>query len=103
LRLTRIILAGLAPLVSLSAFGLDLRPAVHTPLTSSEIATAGLPSLLQAVVPLFLCAADSASTAPLEYPSTHAPLTLEPALWLLASPIAIDFGERRHQRILLRC
>jgi hypothetical protein len=69
------------------------------------------PRLLQAVVPLLVAAAESGSSTPVLKTPAHAiltlgALTLTPlggSLALLASLIAIDLGNRRHQRTLLRC
>jgi len=113
MRLRRIILAGLAPLVSLSAFAAGFVLDSHVPSNSAQqLATAdSMPRLFQAVVPLLISAAESASPAPLESRAAHAVLALDAltatpfrgSLCLLASVMAVDFFHRRHQPTLLRC
>lgn len=69
------------------------------------------PRLFQAVVPLFVAAADSAIHVPVTRPPAQAVLSLDAlsltplagSLILLASFIAFDLAGRRHQRPLLRC
>src|SRR5262245_49826721 len=69
-----------------------------------------LPSLLQAVVPLFAAATEATTSAPVAH-STQAILDLSAltatplagSIVLLASFIAINLAMRRHQRSLLRC
>lgn len=101
MRLGRIILAGLAPLVGISA--LAARPAAFIPPESRQISPAyALPLLFQAVVPLLISAADSDSRASLHTSSANCGLTL-PVLWLLASVVAVDLLFRRHTRTRLRC
>jgi hypothetical protein len=113
MRLGRIILAGLAPLVSLSAFAAGFVPDSYVPSRSAQQLSAAdsMPRLFEAVVPLLISAAESASTAPLESRTVHAVFTLEAltatpfrhSLWLLASVVAVDFFQRKHQSSLLRC
>jgi hypothetical protein len=100
-RFGRIILAGLAPLVGLSAIAAHMLAfAPHSEAAPQVTSADALPRLLQAVLPLF-AAAESATAAPLPNPVQHAPLIL--SLWLLASLAAVDLLERRHIRTLLRC
>src|SRR5712692_9219579 len=109
MRLGRIILASLAPLVSFSAFAGALIPDAIPSKSAQQVAPADL--LLRAVVPLLISAAESASAAPLENSTHHAILTLQAltstpfrsSLWLVASLVAVDLVLRRHQRALLRC
>ncbi len=113
MRLGRIILAGLAPLVSLSAFAAGFVPDFHAPSKSAQqLAMAdSLPRLFQAVVPLLISAAESVSAAPLVNRTAHAIFTLDVltatpfrgSLWLLSSLAAVNFLRRRHQPLLLRC
>jgi hypothetical protein len=107
MRLGRIILAGLAPLVSLSAFAASWIPdAIHS---KSPQHVAPTDSLLRAAVPVLISAGESA--APRENSAPHARLTLQAltttpfrsSLWLVASLVAVDLLVRRHQRALLRC
>jgi hypothetical protein len=113
MRLGRIILAGLAPLVSLSAFAAGFVPDSYSPSKSAQQLTSAdsMSRLFQAVVPLLISAAESASAAPLESRTAHAVFTLEAltstlfrhSLWLLASGVAVNFFHRGHQTTLLRC
>lgn len=104
MRLGRIILAGLAPLVSLSALAAAYPDAYFPSQSARQMATAdSLPRLFQAVVPLLICAAESTSTAALQSSSAHTLLNLEAPLWLLGSRVAVDLHARRHQRAFLRC
>ncbi len=108
MRLGRIILASLASLYALAA---ATTTSAHAPSTSPQLTAADLPRLFQAVVPLLIGAADSASAVSPGHPSAHAVLALEAlaatpfrgSLWLLASPTAVDLRARSHQRTLLRC
>jgi hypothetical protein len=69
------------------------------------------PRLLQAVVPLFVAASESVSSAPAAKTPAHAVLALDAlsetsfagSLILVASALAVDLSSRRHQRTLLRC
>jgi hypothetical protein len=105
-------LAGLAPLVGLSALaaamvtGFDIR-AVSRPASPDS-----LPRLLHPVVTFLLSAAeDIATVAPSQRPAPKATLALEAlsatplrrSLYLVASVVAVNLLERRHQRTLLRC
>ncbi len=105
------ILAGLAPLVGLSALaaamvtGFDIRP-VSSPASDSA------PRLLHPVVTFLLSAAeDIATVAPSQRPAPRATLALEAlsstplrsSLYLVASLVAVNLLQRRHQRTLLRC
>jgi hypothetical protein len=105
-------LAGLAPLVGLSALaaamvtGFDLR-AVSRPSSPDS-----LPRLLYPVVTFLLSAADDVATvAPAQRPAPKATLALEAlsstplrrSLYLVASVLAVNLLQRRHQRALLRC
>jgi hypothetical protein len=103
-------LAGLAPLVGLSALaaamvtGFDIR-AISRPADS-------VPRLLHPVVTFLLSAAEDIGTVtPSQHPAPKAALALEAlsatplrrSLCLVASVFAVNLLERRHQRTLLRC
>jgi hypothetical protein len=111
MRLGRMMLAGLAPLVGLSALaaamvtGFDIR-AVSSPASDS------VPRLLHPVVTFPLSAAeDIATVAPSQHPAPKATLALAAlsatplrhSLHLVASVFAVNLLQRRHQRTLLRC
>ncbi len=106
MRFGRMILAGLAPLVGLSALaaGLAAYPHQHIPPKSAQqVASADpLPRLLQAIAPWLVSAANSIASSSSGHGAARAVFTLE-ALWLLAGLFAINFFERRHQRAFLRC
>jgi hypothetical protein len=104
MRLGRIILASLTALAAYSyAQGAAASPQTFT--------ADSLPRLLQSVVPLLACAADSVSPAHLEKSSPHivfdlSALSATPlcgSLCLMASVYAVNLLARRHQRALLRC
>jgi hypothetical protein len=105
MRFGRIILASITALVACSY-------AQGAPSSAGEATrTDSLPRLLHTVVPLFVCAAESVSPAPLARSAAQAVLTLEAlaatplsgALCLVASVLAVNVLVRRHQRALLRC
>jgi len=114
-KLGRIILAGLAPLFSLSAVAAGwmtgTTPAAPEQITAASFAHS-LPRLLS-VVPYVLAGADQAAdhqTA--DHGRTHAALfslealfatPLEGSLWLLASLFSISLLYRRHAYAPLRC
>ncbi len=106
------ILAGLAPLVGLSALaaamvtGFDIRAVSHPASTDS------LPRLLHPVVTFLLSAAEEIATvAPSQRPAPKAALALQAlsttplrrSLYLVSSVFAVNLSERRHERIPLRC
>jgi hypothetical protein len=104
MRLGRIILAGLAPLVNLSALVPGLAPSILLLKSAHHAAAAdSAPSLLQA--PLLISAAEHTSvSSSLDYRAPHAIVALfRSSLWLVASLVAVDLLVRRHQRALLRC
>jgi hypothetical protein len=104
--------AGLAPLIGLSALaaamvtGFDIR-AVSRPASPDSF-----PRLLHPVVTFLLSAAeDIATVTPSQRPAPRATLALEAlsstplrsSLYLVASLVAVNLFQRRHQRTLLRC
>lgn len=103
MRLGRIILASLTALCAYS-YANGVAHALP-PATSGAF-----PRLMQAVMPLFVAAAESASPAPASPAGQHAfyavtALTATPlagSICLLASLLALDLHRRRHQRALLR-
>jgi len=113
MRFGRIILAGLAPLVGLSAFAAGLLPHVcGTSNSAQQIANPdSTPSFFEALVPALISSVESVPAAPLESGTAHAVLTLESlaatpfrgSLCLLSSVVAVNLFERRHQRSYLRC
>ena len=112
MRFGRIILAGLAPLVGLSAFAAGLLPhACGTSNSAQQIANPESPlSFFEAIVPALISSVESVPATPLES-GAHAVLTLESlaatpfrgSLHLLSSVVAVNLFERRHQRSYLRC
>jgi hypothetical protein len=113
MRFGRIILAGLAPLVGLSAFAAGLFPhACGASNSAQQIANPDSPlSFFAAIVPALISSVESVPAAPLERGTAHAVLALESlvatpfrrSLHLLASAAAVDLFERRHQPLFLRC
>src|SRR5262249_21762925 len=103
MRLGRILLASLTALCAYS-YANSLSHSV-SPATSDSF-----PRLLQAVVPLFVAAAESASPAPSVAAPSHdffdvAALSATPlagSLCLVASFLAVDLYRRRHLRAFLR-
>ncbi|HEY1756010.1 MAG TPA: hypothetical protein VGG72_11480 [Bryobacteraceae bacterium] len=107
MRFRRTLLASLAPLIGLSALlaAMSAEPQVSggsRPLTR----------LLQSVVQLVTPANEFSVAAPSpERPSAHALLAFAAlaatpfrhSLWMIARRPSVNFGFRRHQRLLLRC
>jgi hypothetical protein len=97
----------LASLTALAAYGY----AHGTSSRAEELRPDPLPRLLQAVVPLFICAADCQDTASDSTTSSHAVFELEAltdtrlggSVWLLQSLQAVDLHARRHPPAFLRC
>jgi hypothetical protein len=104
MRFGRIILASLTALVACSY-------AQGAPSSAGAVTRTDSLRLLHTVVPLFVCAVESASPAPIVKSAAHAVLTLgalaetplSGALYLVASLFAVNVLARRHQRALLRC
>jgi hypothetical protein len=112
MRLGRIMLAGLAPLVGLSALAAAMVTSFETLSVSQPAAVNSLPRIWHPVVSFLLSAAeDIATVAPAQRPAPRAALGLEAlsltplrsSLCLVASVIAVNLLLRRHQRALLRC
>jgi hypothetical protein len=108
MRIGRIILAGLAPLVSLSALAAHI--AANPQTQERQVASPDVLShFLHAASP-FIAPADTASATPAD-PSPQAVFALEAltptplggALCLVASAAALLLHKRRHLRIFLRC
>ena len=105
-------LAGLAPLVGLSALAAAMVTGFDIRAVSLQASPDSLPRLLHPVVTFLLSAAeDIATVAPPQRPAPKATLALEAlsstplrsSLYLVASAVAVNLLRRRHQRILLRC
>jgi hypothetical protein len=112
MRLGRIIVAGLAPLVGLSALTAYMMAQAAPAESAQQVSSAdSLPGLFHAVVPLLMAAADSSPAGSLERPPAYAMLAFQAlaatrlggSLCLLASLVALDLLARRHTRSLLRC
>jgi hypothetical protein len=113
MRFGRIILAGLAPLVGLSAFAAGLFPHASGASNSAQhITNPDSPlSFFETMVPALMASAESVPSAPVHGATGHAVLTLESlsttpfrgSLCLLSSVVALNLFERRHQRLSLRC
>jgi hypothetical protein len=112
MRLGRIMLAGLAPLVGLSALAAAMVTSFETLSVSRPATVNSLPRMWHPVVSFLLSAAeDVATVAPAQRPAPRAALSLEAlsgtplrsSLYLVASLIAVNLLQRRHQRTLLRC
>ena len=112
MRLGRIILAGLAPLVGLSAFGAGMVTDAIPSKSAQQLAPAdSLPQLLQAVAPMLISGHEPGPAPSFDAPAARAVLALRAlaatpfrgSLWLLSSLLAVDLLARRHQRALLRC
>jgi hypothetical protein len=112
MRFGRIMLAGLAPLVGLSALAAAVVTSFETLSVSRPASVNSLPRLWHPVVSFLLSAADYiAAVAPTQRPATRATLSLgalsgtplRSSLYLVASLIAVNLLSRRHQRALLRC
>jgi hypothetical protein len=115
-KLGRIILAGLAPLFSLSAVAAGWMTGNASAAPTGQITAASfahsLPRLLS-VVPYVLAGADqTADHQTTDHGRTHAALfslealfatPLEGSLWLLASLFSISLLYRRHACVPLRC
>jgi len=110
MRLGRIILAGLAPLVNLSALVPGLAPGIipFKPAHHSAVAI----SACILVIPLLTSPSEGAFvSSSLDHRAPHAILTLgalsatpfRSSLWLVTSLVAVNLILRRHQRKLLRC
>lgn len=103
-------MAGLAPLVSLSALAAGWMAYPHARI-SSHSSQQMAAAVFQAVAPLFISASDSTSSASLQNSHAHDFLNLQAliatpfsgSLYLLASFAAVDLLARRHQSPLLRC
>jgi len=105
-------LAGLAPLVGLSALAAAMVTSFETLSVSRPATVNSLPRMWHPVVSFLLSAAeDSATIAPAQRPAPQAALGLDAlsgtplrsSLYLVASLIAVNLLRRRHQRALLRC
>jgi len=113
MRFGRIILAGLAPLVGLSAFAAGLFPhACNSSNSAQQMANPDSPlSFFEALVPTLISSVEAVPAAPLASGAGHAVLELKSlaatpfrgSLCLLSSVVAVDLFERRHQRLSLRC
>jgi hypothetical protein len=108
-RLGRIILAALAPLLSLPALAGDVaRQDVSRPTAADSRA-----GLLRSMALFAVSAAESGCPAPAQAgPAAQAVFALEAllvathfkhSLWLVASVAAFDLLGRQHRRALLRC
>ncbi len=103
MRFGRIILASLTALAASYSFAQTM----PRPVAASE----SLPRLLQIVMPMFVSAAESTSATPSVASASHAEFALAAlvrtplsgSLCLVSSLAAVDLGQRRHQRALLRC
>src|SRR5262249_56452808 len=101
MRFGRILLASLTALAAYS----------YTQATPMVRQHDAFPRLFHVVVPLFAAVADSAVNAPIAKTPAQAVLALDAltatplagSLILLASFLAVDLLNRRHQRSLLRC
>ncbi len=105
-------LAGLAPLVGLSALAAAVVTSFETLSVSRPAAVNSLPRIWHPVVSFLLSASeDIAIVAPSQRPAPRTALSLQAlsgtplrsSLYLVASLIAINLLQRRHQRALLRC
>lgn len=105
-------LAGLAPLVGLSALAAAMVTGFETLSVSRPAAVNSLPRIWHPVVSFLLSAAeDIATVTPAQRPAPRASLGLEAlsftplrsSLCLLASVFAVNLLLRRHSRALLRC
>ena len=97
MRFGRLLLAGLTALAAYSYAQAAPQPDAHQSFR-----------VWQAVVPILVHAADSVSSAPVVHSAAQALLALDAtplrgSLFLVASLVAINAIERRHQRSLLRC
>lgn len=104
--------AGLAPLIGLSALAAAMVTGFDIRAVSSPASPDSLPRLLHPVVTFLLSAAeDIATVTPSQRPAPRATLALEAlsstplrsSLYLVASLVAVNLFRRRHQRTLLRC
>lgn len=113
MRLGRIIVAGLAPLISLSALVMAVagEPGVSSA-SNFHPSADSLARLLRSVVHLVAPAAENASvSAPSGRPSPQAVLSFSAlvatpfrhSLWMLEKRVAVDLFARLHQRAPLRC
>jgi hypothetical protein len=105
-------LAGLAPLVGLSALAAAMVTGFDIRAVSRPASTDSIPRLLHPVVTFLLSAAeDIATVTPSQRPAPRASLglaalcgtPLRHSLCLVSSVLAVNVIERRHQRTLLRC
>jgi hypothetical protein len=112
MRLGRILVAGLAPLIGFSALVLVASGQSGLHARNPEQGADPLARFLRSVVQLATAPAEFASvSASPERPSPQAVLAFSAlaatafrhSLWLLASLLAVNFLARRHQRALLRC
>lgn len=103
MRFGRILLASLT---ALCAYSYANSASHSVPAATSD----AFPRFLQAVMPLFVSAAESASPAPAPSTPNHAffdvaalsTTSLAGSICLVASLLAVDLLQRRHQRALLR-
>ena len=104
MRIGRIVVAGLAPVLGLSAL---LAAAGKSPQKADSAVRLFLSAVSLAAPP----AEFAAASAPSERSSSQAMLgfaalattSLRCSLWMVASFVAVNLLVRRHQRLLLRC